>query len=362
MKRILLLVLLGCSVFARNGAIAQERSAPAYPLVAHDPYFSIWSPSDTLNASTTMHWTGASQSLTGLIKVDGKIYSFLGKSDKIYNTILPTADEKPQLLSYTEDKPAEGWLNTDFDDKQWKTAPGPAGSESSQAKTPWKKDEIWVRRTFTLSALSGNKLYLQIRHDDKATVYLNGKEIYTKPTLEGKFVYISLDESVRKTLIKGRNVLAIYAVNTGGPSFLDAGLVEEPAGRNAVNITNAVQRTLEFNATQTIYQFTCGKADLTLTFTSPQLMDDLNLLSRPVTYISASVKSNDAAAHEVSLYFGASTNIAVHNSTQEVEAKQYTTAKLSLLKAGTVEQPMLIRKGDDVRIDWGYMYAGVPAE
>lgn len=354
MKRILLLALFGCTA-----AFAQERKAPAYPLVTHDPYFSIWSPSDSLNTSTTEHWTGAKQSLTGLISVDGKIYSFLGKSEKIYISVLPAADEKAQIQSYTEDKPADSWINTDFDDQAWKTAMGPAGSERAQAKTPWKTDEIWVRRTFMLSQLSGNKLYLQIRHDDKATVYLNGKEIYTKAKLEGKFVYIPLDAA---TLKKGKNVLAIYAVNTGGPSFLDAGLVEEPAAKDAVQITDAVQKGLDFNATQTIYRFACGKADLTLTFTSPQLMNDLDLLSRPVTYISARVKSNDGVSHDVKLYFGASTNIAVHNPAQEVEAKKYTTAKLAVLKAGTVEQPMLIRKGDDVRIDWGYLYLAVPSQ
>lgn len=357
MKRILLSILLSYSAVC-----AQQRKAPAYPLVTHDPYFSIWSSSDSLNAGTTRHWTGANQSLTGMVSVDGKTYSFLGKSEKVYRSILPVADEKPQLVSYTESRPSSEWADIDFNDTAWKTALGPVGSEPSQAKTPWKKDEIWVRRVFDLDRISDNKLFLQIRHDDKATVFLNGKEIYSRPKLEGKFIYIPLDGTVKKTLRKGKNVLAIYAVNTGGPSFLDAGLVEEPSGKDAAVITDARQKNIEFNATQTVYRFTAGKVDLTVTFTSPQLMDNLDVLSRPITYVSTQINSNDGMLHDVQLYFGASTTIATHTAFQPVAAKKYSSNNLSILKAGTIEQPVLKRAGDDVRIDWGYMYVAVPAD
>jgi hypothetical protein len=357
MKRLLAILLLGWSA-----VFAQQRKAPAYPLITHDPYFSIWSASDSLNKSTTMHWTGASHSLTGLLSVDGKTYSFLGKTEKVYTTILPAADEKPLVLSFTEERPTAGWKDVAFDESAWKKSVGPVGSEASEAKAPWKKDEVWVRRSFTLSKLSGNRLFLQIRHDDKATVYLNGKEIYSKSQLEGKFVYIPLNEDVRKTLVKGKNVLAIHAVNTGGPSYLDAGLVEEPPTKEAVTITEAIQKSVAFNATQTIYKFNCGPVDLTLTFTSPQLMDNLDLLSRPISYISAKVKANDSRAHDVKIYLGASTNIAVHHPSQKVYAVTYSSGQVSVLKAGTTDQPILIKKGDDVRIDWGHLYLAVPKQ
>ena len=45
----------------------------AIPLVTVDPYFNIWSFSDHLYDDTPRHWTGHQNSMTGIIRVDGKI-------------------------------------------------------------------------------------------------------------------------------------------------------------------------------------------------------------------------------------------------------------------------------------------------
>jgi hypothetical protein len=205
--KLILSYILTALLLLCGSAFAQERKAPAYPLITHNPYFSIWSTSDSLNNTTTTHWTGKNQSLLGFIKVDDKIYRFMGKEDGVHKTI----------------KPAE-------------------------------------------------------------------------------------------------------------------------------------QKNVDINATQTIYKFVCGKADLQLTFTSPLLISDLALLSRPVSYISYKVKSNDSKPHQIKVFFSASADVARNKPSQPVMAQKVASATLSILKAGTVEQPILQKKGDDLRIDWGYVY------
>ena len=51
---------------------------PAVPIVVNDPYFSIWSPYDKLNEGVTCHWTGMQKPITGLLRVDGTTYCFMG--------------------------------------------------------------------------------------------------------------------------------------------------------------------------------------------------------------------------------------------------------------------------------------------
>ena len=51
---------------------------PAIPLIAEDPYFSVWLPGDLPNDCTAVHWTGAEKPVSGFITVDGERYRFLG--------------------------------------------------------------------------------------------------------------------------------------------------------------------------------------------------------------------------------------------------------------------------------------------
>lgn len=52
--------------------------APAYPLITIDPFFSVWSPADHLTDVETTHWTVKSNTISGVVTVDGAAYRFMG--------------------------------------------------------------------------------------------------------------------------------------------------------------------------------------------------------------------------------------------------------------------------------------------
>ena len=113
--------------------------------------------------------------------------------------------------------------------------------------------------------------------------------------------------------------------------------------------------------TRSIYDFDDGHVHVTLTFMTPALPDDLDVLARPLTYLTWEVRSADGAAHEVSLYDSTSSLLAVNTPDQEVEWSRETIGDLTALRVGTADQTLLQPAGDDTRIDWGYAYAAAPA-
>lgn len=354
------ILCLSTILIASNIIFAQEKlRAPAYPLVTHNPNFSIWSMDSELNGSPTQHWTEQNHSLVGILKIDNNYYRFLGAETKIYEPVLAASDEMDYQVDYTESKPDSNWEKIDFDNAKWKKGMAPFSDNTNEAKTVWKSNDLWIRRSFDLNKTDLKSLYLKLRHDDNVEAYLNGTKIYETEGWQHNYKYIPIDPNIIKKLKTKNNVLAIHIKNTAGGQWLDAGLVTEAPAMQNVAIKKATQTDVTLNANQTIYTFDCDNATLTATFTSPLLLDDLDLMSRPISYLSVKVKSKDQKEHQAKLYIGASSNIAVYTPQQEVVVTKYTQNDLNILKAGTVEQPVLQKKSDDMRIDWGYVYLAV---
>jgi len=207
-KRIVLLLVTALTLPSRLEA--QGLRPPAVPLVAHDPYFSVWSVSDSLTDEQTRHWTGTTQSLYSAVRVDGKVYRIMGRE---------------------------------------------------------------VRGPQT-------------------------------PALE--------------------------------------------------------QQSLKVLPTRTIYTFSGAGISLTLTFLTPSFPDDLDVLSRPATYLTWDLTSADGSGHDVSLYFDASSELVVNTADQPVTWGRFRLGDATALRLGSTAQPVLEKFGDNLRIDWGYLYAVSP--
>ena len=108
------------------------------------------------------------------------------------------------------------------------------------------------------------------------------------------------------------------------------------------------------------YHFEGAGVAVNLSFMTPLLAEDLMVLSRPVTYLTWQVSATDGKEHNVALYYDNRAELAVNNpATERVNCSTDGFGDIEAMKAGSVEQPVLKMKGDQVRINWGYQYVAV---
>ncbi|MEM7532773.1 MAG: DUF4965 domain-containing protein [Chloroflexota bacterium] len=116
------------------------------------------------------------------------------------------------------------------------------------------------------------------------------------------------------------------------------------------------QTSLQVTPTRTIYTFAMSGVELTVTFMTALLPHNLELMSRPVTTVEMDVKATDGKLHDVALYFEVLSDWVIDNRSQKVVWGRHRLGDRDLLWMGSLEQPMLEKSGDDLRIDWGYLY------
>jgi len=279
----LLMFLLVIAAQSQQITKVNPLRAPAYPLVTIDPYTCAWSFSDKLYDDNVRHWTGVKNSLIGAIRVDGTIYRFMGTEELSMVPIAPFSKGKGWTGKYTFEQPEAGFEKTDFNDSQWKEGRAAFGTKgTSSMKTLWETKDIWVRREIMITEdPSTLNLYLEFSHDDGIEIYFNGVQIVNTGDEAKENVRIPLPESARKTVVKGRNVIAIHCHNSQGGAYVDFGLFNKIIKQQVFEKT-AQQQSVSVMPTQTHYDFVCGPVNLKLNFTSPLLMDNLDVLSRPI--------------------------------------------------------------------------------
>ncbi|MDA3732338.1 DUF4965 domain-containing protein [Niameybacter massiliensis] len=118
---------------------------------------------------------------------------------------------------------------------------------------------------------------------------------------------------------------------------------------------------IDLTPTSTSFYFENEQISLEVKFTSPLLLDDLELLSRPCTYVCFKVTSKDDQVHDIQIVIDMNqSHVQNGESLKPVigETLTYETYQLGFL--GQVQQNLLAHSGDGVGIDWGYLYMVLP--
>ena len=248
------------------------------------------------------------------------------------------------------------WAGEDFNDEAWETKQGAFGtaSEYPNVYTPWTAEgsDYYIRRYVTLTEEDLAKdLILIYSHDDVCQVYINGRRIVNTGNTWVQNVEYRLTEADKDVLHAGRNVIAYHVHNTTGGALADIGLYADATAEQL-----AVQTACDVLPTSTYYTFRCGGVDLDLVFTAPFLMDDVDLMSTPINFISYQVRSADEQEHDVQFYFGTTPELTVNNNSQATTTTIVSDGERRYIKSGSQEQKVLGKAGDLITIDWGYLY------
>ncbi len=142
-------------------------------------------------------------------------------------------------------------------------------------------------------------------------------------------------------------------IRVDGQSYRFMGITNRNYG---INIPPMSQLGVEVLPTRTIYQFEAAGIRLTVTFTTALLPYNLDVMSRPVTYLDFDVAAADGQAHDVAIYTDVGSDWVVNTVEQRVVWGRHRLGDRDLLWMGSAEQDILGKSGDDLRIDWGYLY------
>jgi hypothetical protein len=120
------------------------------------------------------------------------------------------------------------------------------------------------------------------------------------------------------------------------------------------------QESLIIDALSTQYKFSIHEIELIVNFMTPLLLEDPILCARPVTYINTKIIAKDGNKHQFSIRILADDEICLDEKGQWDTAFSFGENEgFKWGRVGSVPQKTLNKSGDDLRIDWGYLYLAV---
>ncbi len=117
------------------------------------------------------------------------------------------------------------------------------------------------------------------------------------------------------------------------------------------------QADVEVRPTQTVYTFAGDGLRVVLVFSTAKLPDNLDVFSRPVTYVTARVNG----AVNWKLRATISPALATNSDKAPMVTNTTTVAGLPAMSIGRKEQKPLCESGDRVRCNWGYAWLVGPS-
>ncbi len=123
------------------------------------------------------------------------------------------------------------------------------------------------------------------------------------------------------------------------------------------NANETTHLGLEVTPTSTRFAASANNVRLEVTFTTPALPDDLDLLSMPVTLVTWEMTSMDGQAHDVELSLHASSSLCFSGEVPpRMFGQSFSENGLNTGMCGQMAQKPLCHSGDHITIDWGYLY------
>ena len=300
-------LICACSYSGKKVCPPFDISFSGHTLLAIAPGFTIKATEDTLNKTYPCLRSGKMFPLTGILKVDGKSYRFLGGDSLRISSLAPLSNENLGWQGkYSYLFPGRGWEQREYNDSLWNKGKGAFGSENGkfQAHTVWGAKNIYVRRHITIAnkdTLKERKVYLRYIYDDQIKLYCNGEYLLGEEAfLPQTGCYRLTDETVAQ-IINGDNVIAAYGGNAEGTAFLDFGLYVE--NKTYVDVKPAILKQMNMQATQTHYVFQCGDVELLIDFVSPSLSEKWDMTGWPVGFLSYQIHAKDEKEHTVEILF-----------------------------------------------------------